>query len=378
VALGTAEYLLREMRQPDGGFSSSQDADSDGVEGAFFVWTYDALAALAGPAVAAAFGAIPGGNWEGGTNVLWRPHPVEAVADELGVDEERLGRERRVRPATDDKVLAAWNGLAIAGLAEAGRVFGRDGFVAAAEGAAAFVIDTMRDHDGRLLRSWRAGRPGPRAFADDHALLADGLLTLYETTFELRWFVAARELCDELLASFRDPGGGGFFQTATDAPALVLRPKELFDNAVPSGNSAAADVLLRMSRLTGDGRYEEAAVSALRLVRGAIAQAPTGFGHALCALDTHLARSLEVAIVGDPASASTAALVREVTTERYLPNHVLAVAGPDDAEAAATVPLLADRRTLDGSATAYVCEHFACNLPVTEPAALAAQLGGER
>jgi uncharacterized protein YyaL (SSP411 family) len=387
VALETGDYLLREMRQADGGFSSSQDADSEGIEGAFFVWTYDDLAALTGPAVAAAFGAMPAGNWEGGTNVLWRPHPVETVADELGVDEETLRadvddararlfeeRERRVRPATDDKALAAWNGLAIAALAEAGRAFGREPFVAAAGEAAAFVLGALREDEGRLLRSWRAGRPGPRAFADDHALLADGLLTLYETTFDLRWFVAARELCDELLRSFRDPDGGGFFQTAADAQALVLRPKELFDNAVPSGNSAAAAVLLRMARLTGDDDYETAAVSALGVVRGAMAQAPTGFGHALCALDAHLASSVEVAIVGDPASAATVALVREVTSERFLPNHVLAVAAPDDAEAAATVPLLADRPQLDGSPTAYVCERFACQLPVTEPAALAAQL----
>jgi uncharacterized protein YyaL (SSP411 family) len=387
VALETGEYVLRELRQPEGGFSSSQDADSDGVEGAFFVWTYDDLAALVGPAVAAAFGAIPGGNWDGGTNVLWRPHPVQAVADELGLEEDDLRREveaargrlfeereRRVRPATDDKVLAAWNGLAIAGLAEAGRVFGEERLVGAATDAAAFVLGSLRDGDGRLLRSWRDGRPGPRGFADDHALLADGLLTLYESTFELRWFVAARQLCDELLRSFRDPEAGGFFQTAADGDALVLRPKELFDNAVPSGNSAAADVLLRLSRLTGHAGYEEAAASALGVVRGAMAQAPTGFGRALCALDAYLGRPIEVAIVGDPASSSTDALVREVTVERFVPNHVLAVAAPDDAEAGATVPLLGDRRQLDGSPTAYVCERFACKLPVTEPAALAAQL----
>ncbi|MGZ4126044.1 MAG: thioredoxin domain-containing protein, partial [Actinomycetota bacterium] len=388
VALETGEYLLREMRQPEGGFSSSQDADSEGIEGAFFVWTYDDLAALVGPAVAAAFGAIPGGNWEGGTNVLWRPHPLEAVAAEMDVDDEELRsdveaararlfeeRERRPRPATDDKVLAAWNGLAIAGLAEAGRVFDVEAFVEAASRAADFALTALRDDEGRLLRSWRAGRPGPRAFADDHALLAGGLLTLYETTFELRWFTAARELCDELVRSFLDRDGGGLYQTASDAPSLVLRPKELFDNAVPSGNSAAADVLLRMARLTGEAVYEDAAASALRIVRGAMAQAPTGFGQALCALDTYLAPSREIAIVGDPSAPETRALAREVTVERFVPNHVLAVAGPGDADTAERVPLLAGRSQVDGSPTAYVCEHFACNLPVTSPAELAAQLG---
>jgi uncharacterized protein len=387
VALDVGDYLLREMRQPEGGFSSSQDADSEGIEGAFFVWTYDDLAALVGPAVAAAFGAIPGGNWEDGKNVLWRPHPLEAVAAEMDVDDDRLRtgveeargrlfeeRERRPHPATDDKVVAAWNGLAIAGLAEAGRVFDVGPFVAAATDAASFVLSALRDDDGRLLRSWRRGRPGPRGFADDHALMAGGLLTLFETTFELRWFIGARELCDELLHSFRDAESGGFFQTAADARALVLRPRDLFDNATPSGNSAAADALVRMARLTGEQAYEQAAASALRIVRSAMAQAPSGLGQALCALEAYLAPSREIAIVGDPSAPATRALARQVTVERFVPNHVLAVAAPGDAEAAERIPLLAGRPQLDGSPTAYVCERFTCNLPVTAPADLAAQL----
>jgi uncharacterized protein YyaL (SSP411 family) len=388
VALETGEYLIREMRRPEGGFASSQDADTDGVEGGTYVWSYDDVTGLAGPGVAAAFGAMPAGNMEGGTNVLWRPHPVEAVAAELDLDEDELRadverargrlfeeRERRPRPAIDDKVIAAWNGLAIAGLAEAGRALEVGAFVEAATGAATFAASALFDEDGRLVRSWRDGRRGPRAFADDHALAADGLLTLYETTFELRWFELARALCDELLRSFRDEDGGGFFQTAADAEGLVLRPKELFDNAVSSGNSAAATVLLRMARLTGEAAYDEAAESALRVVRAGMAQAPTGFGQALCALDAFLAPSREVAIVGDPSAEATHALVREVTVERFVPNHVLAVAAPDDARAAERVPLLAGRSTLDGSPTAYVCERFGCNLPVTSPAELAAQLG---
>jgi uncharacterized protein YyaL (SSP411 family) len=387
VASSTADYLLRELRQAEGGFSSSQDADTDGVEGGTYVWSYDDLTALVGRGVAAAFGATPAGNMEGGTNVLWRPHPVEAVAAELDLDEEDLRRRveeargvllaeraRRPQPAVDDKVIAGWNGLAIGALAEAGRVLGRSELVDAASDAARFVVEQLRDADGRLLRSWRRGRRGPRAFADDHALLADGLLTLFETTFELRWFEEARAACDELLSSFVDPGGDGFFQTASDADALVVRPKELFDNAVPSGNSAAAAVLIRMARLTGEPRYEDAATSALRLVRDAVAQAPTGFGHALCALDALTSALPEVAVVGDRSSDATRALVAEVTTARFLPNHVLAVAAPGDEAASSTVPLLAGRVAVDGLPTAYVCERFTCNLPVTDPAALAAQL----
>ncbi len=212
IATETADYLLRELRQPGGGFSSSQDADSEGVEGRFFVWSWDELVEAGSEAVATAFGATPVGNWEG-TNVLWRPMPLEAVAQELELDATELAgdvdaargelfrrREQRVRPATDDKVLAAWNGLAIAALAEAGRAFEEPRYVDAAVTAGSFVLSNLRDAEGRLLRSWRDGRAGRPGFADDHALMADACLALYETTFELRWFEHARALGDELLA----------------------------------------------------------------------------------------------------------------------------------------------------------------------------------
>jgi uncharacterized protein YyaL (SSP411 family) len=387
IAVETATYLLREMQHPEGGFFSSQDADSEGVEGRFFVWSWDELVGIAGGSVATAFGAAPAGNWEG-TNVLWRPYRAQAVADELGVDafelERDLGsvreqlfeiREGRTHPATDDKVLAAWNGLTISALAEAGRAFGDPSLIDAAVRAADFVLTHLRD-DGRLLRSWRNGRTGGLAYADDHALLAEACLTLYETTFELRWFEEARSLADELLRLFVDEERGGFFQTGSDAEALVIRPKELSDNATPGGNSAAADVLLRLAHLTGEPGYERAATSALRLVQQGMSAAPSGFGHALSALDLYLSGAREVAIVGDPASPQTRALVEEVTVRRFLPNHVLAVAAPKDEVSKRTVPLLHDREQLDGSPTAYVCERFVCRLPVTDPEALAAQLTG--
>ena len=388
VATETCAYLLREMRHPEGGFFSSQDADSEGVEGKFFVWSWGELTAVAGEAVATAFGASPDGNWEG-ANVLWHPVPVAAVAQELERDPDALerdveaarselfrAREARVRPATDDKVLAAWNGLAISALAEAGRAFGEPRFVEAATQAAEFVLAHLRRDDGRLLRSWREGRPGRPGYADDHALMAEACLTLYETTFELRWFERARELADDLVRLFHDPERGGFFQTGSDAESLVLRPKDLYDNAVPSGNSAAADVLLRLAHLTGEPGYERAGSSALRLVRDAMAGAPSGFGHALCALDLHLGPVHEVAIVGDPANDRTKQLVAEVTTGRYVPNHVLAVAGPADDRSRLAVALLLDRPQLEDEPTAYVCERFTCRLPVTEPRALARQLAG--
>ena len=207
--------------------------------------------------------------------------------------------------------------------------------------------------------------------------MTDACLVLYETTFELRWFEEARALADELLRLFHDPERGGFFQTGSDAEALVVRPKELDDNAVPSGNSVAADVLQRLAHLTGEPAYERAGVEALRLVRDAMAGAPAGFGHALGALDLCLAPVKEVAIVGDPEDEATRALVAEVTTERYLPNHVLAVAAPEDHRSREAVALLQDRPALDGRPTAYVCERFVCKLPVTEPTELTKQLTGE-
>jgi uncharacterized protein len=386
VALETCEYLLRELRHPEGGFFSSQDADSEGVEGRFFVWSWNELVEVGDETVATAFGATPSGNWEG-TNVLWRPLALEGVAAEFDLDPAELERRMeaaraelfgirngRVHPATDDKVLAAWNGFAIAALAEAGRAFGRPDLVEAAVGAAEFVLARLRDDGGRLLRSWREGRSGRPAFADDHAAMADACLVLYETTFELRWFERARALADDLLRLFHDEERGGFFQTGSDAEPLVVRPKELQDNAVPSGNSLAADVLQRLAHLTGEAAYEQAGVGALRLIRDAMAGAPSGFGHALCALDAYLSPVKEVAVIGDPAGESTRALAAEVTTRRFSPNHVLAVASAEDDASRRAVALLQDRPQRDGSPTAYVCEHFVCKLPVTEPADLVERL----
>jgi uncharacterized protein YyaL (SSP411 family) len=371
VSTRTLEYLLREMRDPAGGFFSSQDADSEGVEGRFSVWSWDELVALVGPQAAEAFGARPEGNWEG-TNILRAP----VAGDDVEAARATLfeARERRVRPGLDDKILTAWNALAIRAFAEAGRIFDDPRYVEAASACAAFVWENLRDPLGRLRRSWRAGAATVPAFADDHALLAGALLTLYETTSEVRWFAAARELADSLIELFSDHEGGGFFQTGSDAEQLVTRPKDLYDNAVPSGNSAAAEALLRLALFTGDALYERAAVAALRLVLGPMTSAPSGFGQALCALDLSLGPSHEVAIIGGPEESGTRSLVSEVLRERWLPNIVLAVAPPDDEVGAETVRLLAERRQSDGRPTAFVCQRFVCRLPVTDPAELAAAL----
>jgi uncharacterized protein YyaL (SSP411 family) len=368
VATRTLDYLLRDMQDPGGGFFSSQDADSEGVEGKFFAWGWDELVELVGEPAARAFGATPNGNWEG-TNILRRP------TDRIDEATRALfeTREKRIHPGVDDKILTAWNALAIRAFAEAGRAFDEPSFVQAATNCAAFVWENLRDHRGRLLRSWRKDVAGPPGYADDYALFANALLTLYETTSDLRWFEAARALCDSLMELFADDDRGGFFQTGTDAERLVIRPKDLYDNAVPSGNSAAAEVLQRMALFTGESAYEKAGISAIRLVRDAMAQAPTGFGSALCALDLYLGPAHELAIVGDPDAADTHALMDEVVRTRFLPNVVLAI-GDASEETARIVPLMADRVRVNGKATAYVCERFACRAPVTDASELSAQL----
>jgi uncharacterized protein len=387
VALETATYLLRELRHPEGGFYSSQDADTEGVEGKFFTWTWEELESRVGAPVAAALGAMPEGNWEG-TNVLWRPLPIEEVAAAAGLEAADLAsevhdarrllfevREGRAHPAVDDKILAGWNGLAIGALAEASGLLEEPELLQEAGRCAEFVLSHLRDERGRLMRSWRGGVARVEAFADDHALLAAGCLALYEATGELRWFEAAGALADELLERFADPDRGGFFQTGSDAEPLLVRPKELYDNAVPSGNSVAAEVLQRLALLTGEGSLEAAATGALRLVRRPMAEAPTGFGHALSALDLHLGPAHEVAVVGEADDPRTHALTR-VVRATYRPNVVLASGAPGDRAASEAVALLGGREPVDGLPAAYVCHRFTCLAPVTDPAALAADLSG--
>jgi uncharacterized protein YyaL (SSP411 family) len=374
VVHDTLSYLMSDLRHPAGGFFSSQDADSEGIEGTFYVWPWDKLIEIVGETVARALGAEPGGNWDG-ASVLWLPPGSTSPENDVRASLASLyqARQSRVPPATDDKVLASWNGLAIQAFAEAGRAMDDPRFVTTASEAADFVLTNLRRDDRRLLRSWRDGRTSGPGFLDDYAAMALGCLSLYESTFELRWMREARSLADDMIRLFHDPEGGGFFQTGSDAESLLVRPKELFDNAAPSGNSMAAELLLRLSQVTGDETYERTGVSALRVAANLMTRAPAAFGHALGALDRYLGPSHEIAIVGDLSDASTLSLAGEVW-RRYLPTTVLAVAGPGDEAARSLIPLLADRPLRDGRPAAYVCQHFACRMPVTEPEELAAQL----
>ena len=366
----TLDWMLREMRGPEGGFFSAVDADSEGEEGRFYVWSPEQIRAVLGERaepVIEHFGVSERGNFEG-ANVL---HLAAGPGAEPPPGFERARRElfearaERVPPGLDDKRLAAWNGLAIGALAQAGAALGRADYLDAARRCAEFVLGSMRAADGRLLRSYRDGEARLNAYLEDHAFLLEALLHLYEASFEPRWFAAARELADEIGARFGDPERGGFFSTASDHERLIARRKEIGDHPVPSGNSAAALGLLRLGALTGERAYEERAEGVIALFGRAAVQHPQSFAHLLRAVDFHLAATKEVALVGADVS-ELAAVVRA----RPRPHLVLA-GGPAGSE---EPPLLRGRTEVDGRPAAYVCERFACQAPVTSAERLEALL----
>jgi uncharacterized protein YyaL (SSP411 family) len=386
VAVGVLEYLLRELRTEDGAFASSQDADTEGIEGLTFTWRASEIREVLGdlaPAFTAAYGVTEDGNWEGVTILsrVW-PSPAEPpLRDDPGL-EARLAEARRLllerrsgrpQPGRDDKALAAWNGLAITAFAEAGRLLGEPRYTAAAVEAGDAIVGGLLGEDGVLRRSWKDGRAVGQGILEDHAHLAEGLLALYETTFDERWFTTARSLMDRVLARFVEPSGG-FYDTADDHERLITRPKDPQDNAVPSGGAMAATVLLRLAAWTGEARYREAAEGALASVGPYLTRYPTGFAQWLVAMTFAAADVDEVAIVGELDDGATRALL-EPAWATWRPAQVLAAAGTDDASRS-VVPLLADRPAIDGRATAYVCHGFVCDLPVHDPAALAARLEG--
>jgi uncharacterized protein YyaL (SSP411 family) len=376
VAEGVLDYMARELTTADGAFAASQDADTEGVEGKTFTWTAAEIRELLGDdadAFMTAYGVNEAGNWEE-TNILSRITPLGNEASERQLKDSRArllaARAKRAQPGRDDKALAAWNGLAIAAFAEASRLPNGKRYCEIAQRAAEAVLAGLRMPDGRLKRSWKDARATADGVLEDYANLADGLLALYEATFDERWFAAARELADAMLVHFADPDGG-FFDTADDHERLVTRPKDVQDNAVPSGNSMAALVLLRLAALTGEGGYRTAAERALRLVVAFVARYPTGFANWLSAIDFALADVVELAIIGTPGDHDVERLI-EPARNGYRPKQVVAIGDP----ATSVVPLLGGRFAIDGRPTAFVCRNFACRQPVTEPEALAALLHG--
>ncbi len=370
----TLDYLTREMTDPAGGFYSAQDADSEGEEGRFFVWTADEIRSLLGARADEAlayWGVDRGANFEG-KNILW----VSGEPDAQRIAPARralfAAREPRVHPGRDDKVLASWNGLAASAFARAGRALGRADYTATAVRNVEFVLREMRA-DGRLLRAWKDGRARLKGYLEDYAMVAAALLDVYEATFTRRFLDEARGLADEMLRLFWDEGLGGFYDTGSDHERLIVRPRNLFDNAVPCGSSVAIETLLRLHVLTGEPAYESRALVALGPLADLMRKYPGGFGRFLAAHDFNLGPVTEIALVVPRDGDGLEALANEVFG-RYLPNRVVAGARDGDAAAAAGIPLLEGRAAVDGRATAFVCRNYACELPVTDPDALARQL----
>jgi uncharacterized protein YyaL (SSP411 family) len=383
------DYVRREMTDPDGGFYATQDADSEGEEGRFYVWTHDELRAALDAAdfsmIERLWGVTARGNFEGRT-ILHVAHPLAEVAAALGLTEDQAQatvdrarqtlyarRAARVWPGRDDKVIAAWNGLMLRAMAEAGRVLDRADYRQTAEANAAFLLRAL-EVDGRLRRTWRQGEAKVDAYLEDYAAVANGLLATYEATGNVRWFTEARRLVDTLVERFWDPEAESFFDTAHDHEALIGRPRELTDNATPSGMSLAAECLLRLAAFTGEPSYHERAARVLLPLGGAMVEQPTAFGHLLCALDDLIGPLHEVAIVGGADDATTRALLA-VVNGHFLPRVVLAAGAPADGAAVRAVPLLADRPLRDGRSTAYVCQGFVCQAPTNDPERLAVDLG---
>jgi uncharacterized protein YyaL (SSP411 family) len=368
VATGTLDYMIRELTTADGAFAASQDADTEGEEGKTFIWSAAEVREVLGdaaPLFTAAYGVTDDGNWEGNSILQRVTLPGdEATEARLANARARLleRRGKRPQPARDDKALAAWNGLAIAALAEGGRL---ETAVKAAEA----ILAGLRTPEGRLKRSWKDSRATGEGVLEDYSHLAEGLLALYEATFDERWFTAARELAGTILDHFADPAGG-FFDTADDHERLVTRPKDPQDNAVPSGGSVATMLLLKLAALTGEARYRTAADRAIGSVTAFAGRHGTGFANWLSAIDFALAPVVEIALVGDPAADETKRLLAPALIG-YRPNQVLAVSADP---ASSAVPLLGGRFAIDGRPTAFVCRNFACRQPVNEPEALATLL----
>ena len=388
VAERTLDYLLREMRAPDGGFAAAQDADSPGGEGAFFVWTVDQIREVLShdeaQAIVLRYGMRPEGNFEG-ANILSVAAPFELVAQRVGPDAGLLvaaalgklyaARSGRAAPARDDKVVTSWNGLAIAAFADAGVALGRDDYLDVARRTAAFVLDNLVV-DGRLRRVWAGGGPRHLGCLDDHADLIHGLLCLYGATFEQRWLTAARELADRMVTLFADPDGNGFFYSGSDGEPLIARTRDVEDHPTPGGNSQAALVLLRLGALTGDAALAQLAETAIRLVGDELARYPQAFGTALIALDFATAPGrTEVAIAGPLDAPETRALI-DAARAGAGPSTVIAAGDPADAAAAEAAPLLRDRPLAAGRPAAYVCRNFTCDAPVGTPEELIAALSG--
>jgi len=381
VAVETLEYIKREMLDERGGFYTAQDADSEGVEGKFFVWQSEEVAKILGAEEARIFSfhydVTELGNFEE-KNILNVKNSLEVSAKQLKISVNELKdilergkkllfeeREKRIKPFRDEKVITAWNGLMLATFAEASAILQSEDYLVIARKNADFTLENLQK-DGYLLRTWKDGQAKLNGYLEDYANFTDGLLEIFQVSGEMKYFDEAVRLADLMIAEFWDEGAGGFFFTANNHEKLLMRSKEFYDNATPSGNSAAADVLLKLAKLTGDEKYERYAVTVLRLVAPQIKRYAQAFGRVLSAMEFHLNPIKEIVILGEKGNE----LERKVWRE-YLPNKIVVLA---EGRSETSIPLLRERKMIDGKPTAYVCENFVCQKPVTTVEDLAIQI----
>ncbi|MEQ1923575.1 MAG: thioredoxin domain-containing protein, partial [Pyrinomonadaceae bacterium] len=349
IAVETLEYIRREMLDTSGGFYSTQDADSEGEEGKFFVWSVDEIEEILGDEAKAFceyFDVTASGNFEG-SNILNIKNPVATAP---GSDSRKKLfdiREKRIKPGRDEKVLTAWNGLMLATFADAAAVLDSEDYLNIAKRNAEFILNQLQK-DGRLLRTWKEGNAKLNGYVEDYANVADGLIVLYQVSGEAKYLSEAKRLADLMITEFWDEDNGGFFFTSNDHEELVVRNKDFYDNATPSGNSVAADVLLRLAKLTGDDKYERFAVTVLRLAASQIKRHPQGFGRALSALEFHLGKTKEIVVIGEKGSEIEMDILR-----RYLPDAVIILSSDVEADEYA-IPLVKDRGMVDGKPAVYV------------------------
>ncbi len=396
---GICDYVIQDLQSPAGGIYSTRDADSEGMEGKYYIWTVEQVREVLGEEDAKLFCSYyditERGNWfephghapPGPKNILNIQRDVETVAKLHGVESGELSkrlagmrvkllkiREKRIPPALDDKILSSWNGLMIGALAKAARALDEPRYAHAAEQAANFVLEKLRK-DGKLLRTYRSGQARLTGYLSDYAFLTEGLLNLYEATFDPKWVQESVALTDDLIARYYDEAGGGFFFTAKDGERLLARTKDANDGAIPSGNSVAAMNLLRLGLLVNRPDYREKAESIFRSFGALVNRSAWQFERLLCAVDFYADSPKEIAIIGDPYAPPTRAML-QIVFQSYRPNKVVALA-PDEEQAAKLgefIPLLKNKRPIDGSPTAYVCQNYVCKKPVTTVGELASLL----
>jgi uncharacterized protein YyaL (SSP411 family) len=382
VSEETLDYVIREMTDPAGGFYSAQDADTEGGEGQYYLWSADEIVALLGEEHGGLmnryFGVSAGGNFEG-KNILHMPSDAGSFGSGHGMGTAEVeglierskkillaSRERRTRPHRDEKIVASWNGMMLRSFAEAACILGRDDYREIAVANGSFLLRELRQGD-LLMHSYKDGTTKIPGYLDDYGLLVSGLLALHEATFEQLWLVEAVALADFMIHRFSDKESQGvFYDSGQGHSELLIRSRDTVDSVKPCGGSAAAEVLLRIAAITGEGKYEDSSVAMLSLVSDQMVTHPLGSGHWLCALDYFLAQPTEVAIVGGLSRPETRALVGAVC-QQYLPSRILVGAEPDRDLSAPATPLLRDRHMIDGQPTAYLCQGRSCYSPITDP-----------